>query len=91
MKRPVCGADIDTADAVSESGYSTEEDEGDERRDTLVLGGVFSKLNTAVVLARRARLVIQEMFSSVQFLYHTGMGDVCFFFRFVNECFRCYS
>lgn len=75
MKAPERGSFVETADAVSDGGYSTEEDDGDERRDTLILGSVLSKLGTVGTLARRARLIVQDLFPVVQVLYHTGKYD----------------
>lgn len=55
------------------SSVETEEFVEDSGRDALLIQSVKSDLGEASVLTRRARLVVQRLFSRVQFVYHTGM------------------
>lgn len=69
LRRSISPADTERYDSSETEECSTVKDD-----DVLLFESVKTELGQANVLARRARLVVQRVFSKVQGGYHSGMN-----------------
>lgn len=79
MKRPDFFYDEQAVPVDDDASSNASSDDGSlvERESAFILDSVCQGLSTAKALARKARLMVQNVFSGVEVLYGTGMfGDV---------------